>query len=99
MEKRKYFVVTAHRAENVENNIRLSKIILGLSKINSSTNLPIIFPAHPRTKRKINEFNIQITDCIKLIDPLGYLEYLQLLNNAEVVITDSGGIQEESSIL
>lgn len=99
LEKRKYVVATAHRPENVDNNIRLSKIILGLSKINSNTNLPVIFSAHPRTKNKINEFNIRLNDGVKLIDPLGYLEFLQLLNNAEVLVTDSGGIQEESSIL
>jgi len=99
LEKGKYIVATAHRPENVDNNTRLNKIILGLNKVNQKTNMLIIFPIHPRTKNRLEQFNIKISDGIKITDPVGYLEFLQLLQNAQLVITDSGGIQEETSIL
>ena len=99
LEKNKYIVATAHRPENVDDNIRLSKIMLGLNKVNQHTKLPVIFSTHPRTKKRLEEFNIKINDGIKMIEPLGYLEFLQLMQNAQVIITDSGGIQEETSIL
>jgi len=99
LEKNKYIVATAHRPENVDDNIRLSKIMLGLNKVNQHTKLSIIFSMHPRTKKRLEEFNIKINDGIKLIEPVGYLEFLQLMQNAALTITDSGGIQEETSIL
>ncbi len=99
LEKNKYIVVTAHRPETVDDNIKLSKIILGLNKVYQNTNLPVIFSVHPRTKKRLEEFKIKINNGIKIIEPIGYLEFLQLLHNAQLTITDSGGIQEESSIL
>ena len=99
VEKGKYIVATAHRPENVDNNTRLSKIILGLNKVNQAINMPVIFPIHPRTRKRLEEFAIKVNDGIKIIEPIGYLEFLQLMQNAQLIITDSGGIQEESSIL
>ncbi len=99
LEKGKYIVATAHRPENVDNNIRLSKIILGLNKVNQTVQMPIVFSIHPRTKKRVTEFNIAIDRGIRVIEPVGYLAFLHLLANAQLTITDSGGIQEETSIL
>lgn len=93
-----YFLVTAHRAENVDVKTRLSGIMDGLSAIQEEYSLPVIFPMHPRTAKMMQQFSIQ-QNGIKIIKPLGYLEFLQLMANARAVLTDSGGLQEESCIL
>ena len=71
----------------------------GLKLIYKKFNLPIIFSIHPRTEKMINEFNLIIPKVIRLIKPVGYLDFLQLEANAKLVLTDSGGIQEETCIL
>ncbi len=93
----KYGVVTLHRPSNVDNKKTLEDIISALSEI--SQNLPLIFPVHPRTRNKLNEFNITIPDTIELMEPLPYMEFLHLFKDAAVVLTDSGGIQEETTAL
>lgn len=93
-----YLLVTAHRAENVDFKERLQGIIKSLQRIHEELTIPIIFPIHPRTKKMIEKFHISM-DGIQLIDPLGYLEFLQLEANAKLILTDSGGLQEESCIL
>ena len=60
---------------------------------------PIIYPIHPRTKKKIREFGLEVPKGVELIEPLGFLEFLQLEANAKLVLTDSGGVQEETCIL
>lgn len=99
IEKENYFLVTAHRAENVDVVERLNGIIEGLNKIYNKYKLPIIFPAHPRTIKMIEKFNVKLNKNIRLIKPLGFLEFLQLEANAKLVLTDSGGVQEETCIL
>ena len=61
--------------------------------------MDIIFPIHPRTKKKISEFKLKIPEGVKLIEPAGYLDFLQLEKNAAIALTDSGGVQEETCIL
>jgi UDP-N-acetylglucosamine 2-epimerase (non-hydrolysing) len=99
LEKKNYIVATAHRAENVDDKEILENILKGLFFVQRKMNIPIIYVIHPRAKKRIEEFKLQVPEGITLIDPLGYLEFLQLLANSKLVITDSGGLQEESYIL
>jgi UDP-N-acetylglucosamine 2-epimerase (non-hydrolysing) len=94
-----YFLVTAHRQENVDVKERLKDILDGLELIYHKFNLPIIYPIHPRTKKKIKEFGLEVPKGIELIEPLGFLDFLLLEANAKLVLTDSGGVQEETCIL
>ncbi|MBI5680838.1 MAG: UDP-N-acetylglucosamine 2-epimerase (non-hydrolyzing) [Methanobacterium sp.] len=92
--------LTMHRAENVDNPQRLQNIIDALIELNEFT---IIFPAHPRTIKNLKKFNLleklENAEHIKLIKPIGYLDFLVLLSNSKFVMTDSGGIQEEAITL
>ena len=99
LEKEKYFLLTFHRMENVDNKERLSKILKSLGLVYDKYKIPIVYPMHPRTKKRIEEFRLEIPLEIKTIEPTSFLEFLQLEANAKVVITDSGGIQEETCIL
>ena len=99
LNKNDYFLVTAHREENVDVKERLSGILKGLEIIYKKFNFLIIYPIHPRTKKRIEDLNLKVPEGIKLIEPLGFLEFLQLEANAKLVLTDSGGVQEETCIL
>jgi len=94
-----YIVVTAHRAENVDDPDSLKGILEGISLVQKEFNIPLMYAIHPRTKKRIEEFGFKIPENIRLIDPLGYLEFLQLLANSKLILTDSGGLQEEGCIL
>jgi UDP-N-acetylglucosamine 2-epimerase (non-hydrolysing) len=96
LSSKEYFLVTAHRQENVDNKKRLEGILEGLKLIHEEFNLPIIYPIHPRTAKRIKEFGLKVLKGIELIEPLGFLEFLQLEANAKLVLTDSGGMQEET---
>ena len=98
LKPKEYFLVTAHRAENVDNRSRLKEILKGLDLIKSEFGLPVIFPMHPRTRKMVNEFGLEL-DGIRAIEPVGFLEFLQLEANARLALTDSGGVQEETCIL
>ncbi len=93
-----YFLVTAHRAENVDDSARLGEILAGLRTISARFGLPVVFPMHPRTQKMVREFSLS-TEGIQVIDPVGYLEFLLLESNAALLLTDSGGVQEEGCIL
>lgn len=92
--------VTIHRAENVDNEKRLNNIVDALLGLND---FEIVFPVHPRTKKMLNEFDLysklEEKDNIHLIKPIGYLDFLLLLSKSFLVLTDSGGIQEEAITL
>ena len=92
-----YILVTLHRPSNVDNLDDLAKFINMMNQI--SKNIGILFPAHPRTKKNINSFGLHLSKSINIIDPLPYIEFLGLLSNARIVLTDSGGIQEETTTL
>jgi UDP-N-acetylglucosamine 2-epimerase (non-hydrolysing) len=106
-----YGVLTLHRPSNVDDKSSFIEIIAALKEIGQ--HIPIVFPCHPRTIKRINEFGIDkdfvsITngnhteirkEGIYMMDPLGYLEFLHLMSKAKIVLTDSGGIQEETTIL
>ena len=97
LERKKYFLVTIHRQENVDNRTRFSKIIDGLDKL-KELGFEIIYPTHPRAKKQLELFGLK-NKFVKLIEPLDYLSFLQIENNARLILTDSGGVQEESCIL
>ena len=98
LKKKNYILVTVHRSENVDNAIRLKGIIEGLNLVSREFQLPIIFPVHPHTTNSLNQFGLN-ANYIQLIQPLGYLEFMQLEAKAKLIITDSGGLQEEACIL
>jgi UDP-N-acetylglucosamine 2-epimerase (non-hydrolysing) len=96
-----YAVLTLHRPANVDDPGVFGNILSALQKI--SERLPIVFPVHPRTRKTIAELGLESqvnkTSALRLIDPLGYLDFLCLYSGARLVLTDSGGIQEETSVL
>lgn len=93
---KRYALVTLHRPSNVDDSEALKGILKSLLEI--SRDLAVVFPAHPRTRRRIAEFGLN-ADQLRLLDPLPYVEFLALQRAATVVITDSGGIQEETTYL
>jgi UDP-N-acetylglucosamine 2-epimerase (non-hydrolysing) len=90
-------VLTLHRPANVD-SLETLAILLGIVKT-VADKLPIIFPVHPRTRQKLAALNNRYHPRIHVIDPLGYLEFLHLLSSSRLVLTDSGGIQEETTAL
>jgi UDP-N-acetylglucosamine 2-epimerase (non-hydrolysing) len=93
-----YALVTLHRPSNVDEPEMLIRIMAALTDISSS--LPVIFPVHPRTRHKLETLSgLDCPPCLHLVEPLGYLDFLALQSRARLVITDSGGIQEESTYL
>ncbi|HTY64783.1 MAG TPA: UDP-N-acetylglucosamine 2-epimerase (non-hydrolyzing) [Acidobacteriota bacterium] len=96
--EKSYVLVTLHRPSNVDDSIELTKILEALNEIASG--MDVIFPIHPRTRHMMREMNnVSLTPRLRLIEPVGYVEFLGLQRNAALVITDSGGIQEESTYL
>jgi UDP-N-acetylglucosamine 2-epimerase (non-hydrolysing) len=94
---RSFAVLTLHRPANVDDAATLRKIFVALEKI--SAELPVIFPAHPRTQSRMREFGLKPPPRLKIIEPLGYSDFLKLWSNARLVLTDSGGLQEETTAL
>ena len=99
LKKDSYFVVSSHREENVDSKKNFKKLISSLNEISKKFKLPIIFPIHPRTKKRLDQSKLSIEKNIKLIDPIGFTDYINLQMNSKVVLSDSGTIFEESSIL
>jgi len=95
---KEYFLVTAHRQENVDVKERFEGIIKGLELVADEFGLPVIYPIHPRARKMMNHFELNARG-IEFIEPLDYLSFLQLEANAKLVLTDSGGVQEEACIL
>lgn len=91
--KESYYLATVHRAENTDCKDRLSSIFKALSDI--SLEKTVVMPMHPRTRKKLSEYGIEAGH-IHIIDPVGYLEMIQLINNSDGVMTDSGGLQKEA---
>ena len=95
----KFFLATVHRQENTDKREKLAGILKGFGLIYENFDLPVICPIHPRTEKMIKLFNLDIPEGTSLISPLGFLEFLQMESNAKIVLTDSGGVQEETCIL
>ena len=95
---RDFFLITIHRQENVDSQERLASITKSLLAIKSVFGIDLIYPIHPRTKKCLKSFGINL-DGVRCVEPLDYLSFLHLQRNARLVITDSGGVQEEACIL
>jgi len=98
LQPQKYFIATVHRQENVDNKKRFSSILKGLEKAGTKFDAQIVFPIHPRSRKRIKEYHLRPSG-IQLVDPVDFLSFLQLEKNAKLVFTDSGGVQEETCIL
>ena len=96
--KDEYFLASIHREENID-SINFEKIIKTFNSIVEKYEIPIIFSTHPRTRKKIDASSLILNKKIKLINPLSFSDYLNLQINSKVVLSDSGTISEESSIL
>ncbi|MDA9124168.1 UDP-N-acetylglucosamine 2-epimerase, partial [Gammaproteobacteria bacterium] len=95
----KYFVVSAHREENIESDNSFNKLVNILNFLAKTYNMPVIVSTHPRTKKRIDSQNIKFDPLIKFMKPFGFHDYINLQLNSKAVLSDSGTINEESSIL
>jgi len=94
-----FILMTSHRPATVDNKKNLQAVLKGAENIAKTYDKKIIFPIHPRTKKMIEKFKIKLSDKFVLIEPIGYLDMLKLQKESFLIITDSGGLQEESCIL
>ncbi len=94
-----YAVLTLHRPSNVDDNRSLERMLAAIERIQAD--LPVVFPVHPRTRQRLQTLNDRMPDMpgLRLVSPLAYLDFVQLMANARCVLTDSGGIQEETTAL
>lgn len=101
LEEGRYFLLTLHRSENVDHRDRLESILKGVKLVREThPEYPVVFPVHPRTSRRIEEFGLwDYLRGVLAAEPVGYLDFLALEANARLVLTDSGGVQEEACIL
>uniref|UniRef100_UPI00261AE224 non-hydrolyzing UDP-N-acetylglucosamine 2-epimerase n=1 Tax=Halorientalis sp. TaxID=1931229 RepID=UPI00261AE224 len=94
-----YAVMTAHRAENVDAPSRFEDLLTGVKRVATEYEFEVIYPIHPRAQDRLDNFDIGVPEQIRLVEPLDYLDFLTLQANAGLILTDSGGIQEEACIL
>lgn len=99
LEQGKFFIVSFHREENVDAPNQLKKLLDSLNIIATQYNLPIIVSTHPRTRNRIDSHDMKLHENIKLLKPLGFHDYNKLQKNSKAVLSDSGTINEESSIM
>jgi len=99
VQKSSYFVVSAHREENIDLGDNFIKLIEGLNAVAEKYKMPIIFSTHPRTKKKFEKMNIELNPLITNMPPFGFFDYVNLQKNAFCVLSDSGTISEESAMM
>ncbi|OYR55799.1 non-hydrolyzing UDP-N-acetylglucosamine 2-epimerase [Halorubrum halodurans] len=94
-----YFLLTAHRASNVDNTSRFSSLLSGVSEAAELFEQQVIYPIHPRARNTLEEAGIELPENVRIIEPQDYLDFLTLQSETELIFTDSGGVQEEACIL
>jgi UDP-N-acetyl-L-fucosamine synthase len=94
-----YFVVSVHREENIDSDLNLSNLVDSLNAVAQKYSIPLIISTHPRTRKKLREKKMGFDSLVKMINPLGYNDYVKLQMDARAVLSDSGTISEEASIL
>lgn len=96
---RDFFLMTAHRAENVDRESRFRQILAGVETAATEHQVEVIYPIHPRAEKRLDEFGIEVPSSVRTVEPLEYLDFLKLESEANLIMTDSGGVQEEACIL
>jgi len=99
LKKKDFYLITLHRPETVDNPKKFHRLILDFEKIGKKFETKFLFPLHPRTKNIIKNLNIKKLNYIQFTKPLEFLDFLTVMSNCKIIFTDSGGIQEESSLL
>jgi len=99
LEKEKYFVVSCHREENVDEGTHLTSLVATLSRLADEYSLPIIFSMHPRTKARMDSQKLKLHPLVRVVKPMSFTDYINLQKNSFMVLSDSGTITEEASIL
>jgi len=99
IESGKYFLVSAHRQENIDNPERLGELIQSLNALAHEYSLPIIISTHPRTRSKIDSISVKIDPLLSFLEPFGFIDYCKLQKESRVVLSDSGSVSEEAVIL
>lgn len=94
-----YFLMTAHRAENVDVEDRFRDMLAGVGAAATEHGVEVVYPIHPRAETRLEEFDLAVPDPIRLVEPQEYLDFLQLEAEADLILTDSGGVQEEACVL
>jgi UDP-N-acetylglucosamine 2-epimerase (non-hydrolysing) len=99
LEKEQFFLISCHREENLESDEKVADLVSLMNDLSEKYKISIIVSTHPRTKNRLSQINLQLNDNIRLLQPLSFSDYNKLQLNAKVVLSDSGTINEESSIL
>ena len=99
IEPNNYFLATFHRQENADVKGKFANVLEAFGRLYRETGKHVLYPAHPRSRKLLEKFNLQLPEGVRLLEPLGFMEFLKLEQNASLVLTDSGGVQEESCIL
>ena len=99
LEKGKFFVVSAHREENIDSDINFEKLANVLNTVAEYYGYPVIVSTHPRTQKRVDALGVKFHENIRLLKPLGFKDYNKLQLESKAVLSDSGTINEESSIL
>jgi UDP-N-acetylglucosamine 2-epimerase (non-hydrolysing) len=100
LQEQRYFLVTAHRAENVDDEKRLRSIVAGLRQLHAQYGFPVVYSVHPRTQARLERFGVVNDDPgLKLLEPLGLVDFVRLEKSAFCILSDSGTVQEEACLL